>query len=53
MAEKEDKPTKPVKSHLFGDKPLSIDNYEPNKKSIYRTLGLPENYDEVINPNAD
>lgn len=53
MADDKDKNKKTVASRIFGDKPLSIDEYEPNLKSVYRTLGLPENYNEVIDPNAD
>lgn len=49
----EQEPKKTISDHLFGEDKLSIDCYKPNMKAIFRTLGLPENYMEAIDPNAE
>lgn len=43
----EQKPKK-VKEHLFGDKKLNINTFVPDQKVIYRSLGLPDDYDEYL-----
>jgi len=38
---------------VFSKDKLSINDYRPNYKNIYRSLGLPNNYNEYIDPNAE